>query len=197
MANTRIPQKCVLCGEKVVGWGYCERHYRRWRKHGDATKAKFQYFTSIWDDGFMPYFWQKVALTADDERCWEWQHTTLESGYGQIVVNHVFQRAHRVAWMLTHGRSTDLFILHSCDNRKCVNPRHLREGTNQDNMRDMVERGRSKAPRARQMNEETVRQVKEWFQQGVAVKDVAAQLGVSRSILTNIRTGRTWSHVTL
>ena len=90
-------------------------------------------------------FWSKVALTADPSRCWEWQAATLKKGYGTVTVQRKSFLAHRFSWFLHHGTHPDpnLFVIHSCDNRKCVNPSHLREGTHLDNMRDMVLRNRS------------------------------------------------------
>jgi hypothetical protein len=53
--------------------------------------------------------------------------------------------AHRIAWMISHGDIPEkMFVLHKCDNRLCCNPDHLFLGTQQDNMDDMVSKGRSK-----------------------------------------------------
>jgi len=66
-------------------------------------------------------------------------------GYGTLKWNRRYWYAHQVAWMLTHGPiASGAFVLHSCDTRTCCNPGHLRLGTHQDNMDDMVSRGRSK-----------------------------------------------------
>lgn len=89
-------------------------------------------------------FWVKVEKTAD---CWLWCGAPGGEGYGCIRIAGHAVRAHRVAWELTNGPIPDgLWVLHRCDNRKCVNPAHLFLGTQSDNMRDMHNKGRGYRP---------------------------------------------------
>lgn len=76
-------------------------------------------------------FWSKVAITANDDLCWEWQAGTNKRGYGKIGYvddnnEHKDYLAHRIAWQYPNYIIPDgLLILHSCDNPKCCNPKHL------------------------------------------------------------------------
>ena len=94
-------------------------------------------------------FWPKVKIGSPDE-CWEWQAATLANGYGYFGgagPNNSHMLAHRTAWVLTNGSISDgLWVCHRCDNRKCVNPAHLFVGTRQDNVDDMVRKGRQRHP---------------------------------------------------
>lgn len=89
-------------------------------------------------------FWNKVERNEITE-CLEWTGRISKDGYGCFVSKKKYYTAHRVAYQICIGDiPRGLFICHKCDNRKCVNPLHLFIGTHQDNMNDMVRKGRSK-----------------------------------------------------
>ncbi len=109
----------------------------------DTPKARFgmppQYTPKV-----VSRFWSKVDRSGGPDACWLWTTSTFGSGYGQFKLEPRNLRAHRVAWEITHGCVPDgLFVLHRCDNRRCVNPAHLWLGTHKDNMADMQRKGRA------------------------------------------------------
>jgi hypothetical protein len=66
--------------------------------------------------------------------CWEWQQH-LNRGYGVFTVHGKAKMAHRVMWELVgHKVDLSLELDHICNNRKCVNPKHLQEVTRQVNL---------------------------------------------------------------
>lgn len=98
--------------------------FRRWKKQPLADR-----------------FWSKVER---GDGCWLWRGAIDGNGYGGIKIAGKMYRCSRVAYELTNGPiPAGLIVLHSCDNRACVNPAHLRSGTHKDNTRDMIERKRN------------------------------------------------------
>lgn len=93
-------------------------------------------------------FWDKVAVASRAE-CWEWTAGRDNHGYGIFVIggrkHKKNMRAHRYSALLAFGMFDQrLWVLHHCDNRKCVNPDHLYLGGPIQNNRDTADRKRSK-----------------------------------------------------
>lgn len=86
-------------------------------------------------------FWKKVEIGNEDE-CWNWVGAIDTPKYGAFKYNGKKVNSHRMAWFLTYGEFPELLVLHSCDNRKCCNPKHLFLGTHKDNVQDMISKNR-------------------------------------------------------
>lgn len=136
--------------------------------------------------------------------CWEWTGAKNGLGYGLFRLNGKAQRAHRVSILLHKKKDpTNMVVCHACDNPSCVNPDHLWLGTQKDNMRDMRQKGRSaKAPSL--LKGEKHPRSKLTSEQVLAILGddrthvaIAAQYGVSKSLIRSIKSGKTWRHVTL
>ena|SRR3990167_1111108 len=92
-------------------------------------------------------FWEKVEKIPFTT-CWIWTGPMTRDGYGKINVwtdtrRWVTVRAHRIAFFLERGRLPEPQGLHTCDMPLCVNPDHVIDGDNTENMRQMVARGRN------------------------------------------------------
>lgn len=94
-------------------------------------------------------FWRQVDKSSPDE-CWNWTGAKSR-GYGHVSFQREQWAASRLSYVLTYGPiQNGLFVLHHCDNRACCNPNHLFLGTHQDNMDDMMQKGRHRSQRIKQ-----------------------------------------------
>lgn len=137
-------------------------------------------------------FFAKVAVR--ESGCHEWTGSLMPNGYGQIHKDGKTAYAHRVAYELAFG-PTDQFVLHKCDNRKCVNPEHLFAGSFEENMADMVSKGRQAhgdRNGRRKLSSEQVRAIRS--EVGLQ-REIAAKYGVTPSLVAMIRSGRIWRNV--
>lgn len=112
--------------------GLCGTHYSRLRRTGTT------------DDPPAPMTDEQRLLAGAPNRpsgaCWIWTGPTNNHGYGRFGGSRY---AHRVSYQLAHGPiPPGMVVLHRCDNPPCVNPDHLSLGTQRDNVRDMVTKGR-------------------------------------------------------
>lgn len=85
-------------------------------------------------------FWKYVVKS---ESCWLWIGSKGSRGYGQLHINRKPVRAHRFSWELHYGPiPAGMEVCHHCDNPPCVRPDHFFLGTQADNLKDMVNKGR-------------------------------------------------------
>lgn len=129
-----------------------------------------------------------------DTGCFAWQGAiTAGTGYGKVKLGDKIMDAHRASWILTHGeipRGAD--ICHTCDNRACVNPRHLFIGSRSDNMIDALEKGRLNLQALFDahyvtLSDEQVREVYRRSHAGEERAALAAEFGVSPTTVSKIR----------
>jgi hypothetical protein len=144
-------------------------------------------------------FWSRVQKTRG---CWFFGGSPRR-GYGRLWDNT--QRrvvsAHRKAWELYYGPvPIGLSVCHHCDVENCVRPSHLFIGTTGDNVADRDAKGHTARPFGElnpqaKLTTSSVRKIRALLHGGLSQTQIAAQFGVSRSTIGQIKDGKGWRHV--
>lgn len=138
-------------------------------------------------------FWEKVdrngpVIRKELGNCWIWTGTTIQSGYGIFLRGKIY--VHRFSWELVNGKIPDgLNVCHHCDNPPCVRESHLFLGTDADNCRDKIIKGRWDC--GRKLTWEQVQEIRSLYLQGVSQAQIALRFGCNPSNISRIITWKT------
>ena len=137
--------------------------------------------------------------------CWAWTGVQKRGGYGRFWVGARHVIATRFAWTLWNGPiPVGLNVCHHCDNPPCVRPSHLFLGTQLDNVRDCITKGRAnQEARVRRgiqngrskLTEDQVREIRTRRARGETLRRLSLSFGVSMTAINNIEHGKLWSSV--
>ena len=174
------------CTRPYLAKGYCELHYDRWRRNGHPMSAKVEY------DSPTKHQFLRDAASSDTASCIEWKWSRTAQGYGNLWIENRVRRAHRVVLEMADGPppTPKHCALHHCDNKACVNPKHLYWGTHLENTRDKQLRGKSQSP----LTADDVRNIRARHPDE-SLTALAAAFGVTISAIRNIVIRKTWKHV--
>ena len=150
-------------------------------------------------------FLSRVLVTGEDD-CWEWQGGKTKNGYGVLFTggrDELGRRnrmlAHRFSFKFYNGFLPEgKLVCHTCDNRPCVNPKHLFLGTYLDNNRDMMAKGRfvvGEKHYAAKLTENNVREIKQNLLGKQTQEEIARRFGVTREAISRISQGKNWKQV--
>lgn len=184
------------CTQKHYGHGYCQRHWNRWRKHGDPSvvlprRRRYESAAS-----------RIARQSRPDGECIVFTGgRASRSGHRQISYGGRSRGVHRVAYELEHGPiPPDRVVMHRCDNPPCVKREHLTLGTVADNNHDRDRKGRHRAlPGSTngfaRLQEWQVAAIKARLGQGASTYALAAEYDVHQGTIWSIKAGHTWARV--
>lgn len=192
------PEPCGVqeCSSPRHAKGYCRRHYERYTKHGTTEERPRYAPTKSLADKLA----EGTPTGLPDTECWEWTKTRDAEGYGRITRAGGVYRAHRVSYEHANDTKipTGLMIRHMCDNPPCVNPGHLKTGSNLDNMRDRADRGRSakgEASGQSKLTEAEVLCIRKMYADGSTGVALAKEFGIEPATVSQIVLRKTWKHI--
>ena len=141
----------------------------------------------------------------DTDECLIWPGMKEKAGYGRWYVGSLKKKAHRVIYCQHHGiQLSDIegqIIRHTCDNRPCVNPKHLVLGTQKENISDMYARGRQQDNRGikhhqAKLTDREVLEISDMCRScAMTQKEIGAIYGVSQKAIWCIANKTKWKHL--
>ena len=142
-------------------------------------------------------FWGKVKKT---ETCWFWMGSKMrDTRYGQFAIRVPTWRGgasrpeqtHRLAYEFAHGPiPKGMVIMHTCDVPICVNPDHLRVGTQADNIADKLSKGRHHW--GHKLSPQEIRSIRNDYGGRLRQEDIAKRYGISRALVSLIGRRKIW-----
>lgn len=180
--------------------GYCAMHERRWRRYGRDHNVlnRFDSMQSAYD-----------SQVIKGDGCWGWTGSTNGPGYGVVISCGKMEFIHRYSYIIHYGDLSDGDqVCHHCDNPICSNPDHLFKGTQKDNVRDCIRKGRfKKVPNEEKARGERVSSsklkihevidIKRKIQLGMKNPELAKIYNVTDKNISCIRLEKTWKHVVI
>ena len=147
-------------------------------------------------------------IRLDDSGCWIWIAAKNDKGYGVLGRGRRIDgigRAHRLSYEFFHccNLNPEQCVCHICDNPPCVNPHHLFVGSNLDNIKDMIAKGRHKLPPIKygeessnaKLNNEKVKIIRSLAKAGLSSRKIARMFEVSKSTILKIINKKLWGHL--
>ena len=142
------------------------------------------------------------------EDCWNWLGPVGSHGYGAFSFLGVHYTTHRASYLAHHGEVPEHdgahggVVMHSCDNRRCVNPNHLSAGSQADNLLDAKAKGRNSTgnvkgelARTAVLTAPIVLEIRRRLSGGESGVSLAAEYGVTASAISSIKTKKSWKHI--
>lgn len=147
-------------------------------------------------------FWSFVEPVYTPSKCWNWIGSKNRKGYGMFRFQGRSMASHRASWIINFGAIPNgMNSLHHCDNTSCVNPKHLFLGTQNENVWDMMLKGRSRKANGSEnakakLNEAKVAQIlKLWASGAMGCIAIGNVFKVSEATIRDVVYRKSWRHV--
>ena len=188
-----MPDLCSFdgCPRPRDSKGLCTQHYNLQLKGKPLRPIKVTR-----KNGFTWNEWVEWILSrCTRSACWEWTGPSTQRGYPYASFRGKLYRLNRVILEAYKGAPVDpkLVAKHSCDNPRCLNPDHLEWATQQENCRDETIRGRKRA--GYKITPDAVRSIRKRLASGAVGRRLAEEYGVVPSVISRIKTGKSWGYI--
>lgn len=188
------PSKCAIpaCQNAAAKRGWCIKHYTRWVRHGDPQAGGYSRGNA---QAFL-----KMAVHYEGDDCLVWPHYRDANGYARVNFEGRDQLASRIVCRLKWGEPHDgqNEAAHTCGkgHEGCINPIHLRWASYSENNLEKQDHGtmmRGEEHCCSKLLERDIPTIRDRLKCGVSFAIIAADYGVSRSSIANIKYGKAWA----
>jgi hypothetical protein len=148
-----------------------------------------------------PRAFLRAAVESQTNECIVWKFSKASAGYGTIFFGGRYHNVHRLALQMAIGDPShpNLVAAHApgiCHNPSCINPRHLRWATDEENAADRIIDGTENRGSRQHHAKLTEEQALRIFDDQRPRDTIAAEFGVSRRCVGAIKTGSSWAWLT-
>lgn len=183
--NVRFARRLPYCGKRFCSLACFNK--------AKSTPPAERFWAKVDKNGPTPEHRPELGL------CWLYTAGVMPNGYGHFWMDGRGHGAHRVAFYLTHGYWPKN-ACHHCDNPPCCNPAHIFDGSDLDNMRDKIAKGRLRVPAGSdhyfaKFSEQAIRNIRYACRSGESRGSIAARYGVNRSVISRIVAITTYRNV--
>lgn len=188
-----MPASCAIegCEGKASSRGWCSAHYGSWARYGDPLIQRHA------RRGDPLRFLQEAAQRETDD-CILWPFGRKASGYGVFHGDTEAKTAHRKMCEIAYGPPPTPAHqgAHSCNNRICVNPRHLRWALPIENIADQIAHGtRARGERNGfvKLTADAVKEIRRRHATGITGRALALEYGVTPTQLSRVVRREAWA----
>lgn len=175
------------CCEPARCGGKCIAHYQRFRRYNGFDLPPKPTARERFEEKCQPI---------PELGCWAWTHFKRPDGYGEMTYKGRARYAQKVAWDLFRGPiPKNLHVLHTCDNRWCVNPDHLFLGTNRDNVNDKLAKGRQPWGSQIHQSKLTKEQVLSILNDARTQRAIAEDYNICQQTVSQIKRRQSWQRL--
>lgn len=179
--------KIENCGRVIEARGLCQRHYGRWRKHGDPLGGRAS--------PGEPLKWLLSHVEWSEDDCLVWPFARSSKGYGQLGGDN----AHRRMCEAVCGPAPSPVhqAAHNCGKGHlgCVNPSHVRWATIAENSADMQVHGTILAGERNGHSKLTNHQITAIRADVRSHTKLSRVYSVHRTTIARIRMRELWAHI--
>jgi hypothetical protein len=184
-------RKCRNCRKKYLK----EKSVKNYSKNCLCCGILFHKQNNVKECSLKCYLFNRIEKK---ENCWLWKKQLNIWGYGKCQWKKKNMIAHRASFICFKGEiPNNLQVLHSCRNRNCINPDHLRLGTTKENMQDRskdLSLSGEKNGNAILTNEQA-KEIKKLLKENYHPPEIAKKFNVKPYVIYFIKNGKTWKHI--